>query len=547
MGPTLKKTLMWIVVAALLLSACSSAGHESAEEIETPQPQPTPFPETYRVQLPAYIPVGMQDLVLSLSPLEIVQSSDPFDFVLDVSDGNGDILWVYALCAPFSYIGGGVSSALLERFWVGGSVDGFPAEKILVDGSTAAVFEKLWGMPDTERVQRVTNREILTKAWESEESFAILPFEDLQPAWQVIAVDGTSPLWKSFDPLTYPLSVSFAFTGNAPGLVGLHYQFAQKQIVLETLTNRQADKLTTVITTGVTALVRGTAFIMEASGMTYPAIDIGDILREADVLHINNEVPFAENCPRPFANPENDANMVFCSRPEYITLLEAIGTDVVELAGDHFWNWGEAAMLYTIDLYEQRGWQIYGGGRNYADGVEPALFEHNGNRIAFLGCNAKPPGYATARESYPGAVNCDLDLMQGQIKAVMDDGYLPIFTFQHTEYYSYKASDSLRKDFIVVADAGAVIVQGSQAHQPHALEFYKNAFMHYGLGNLFFDQYYESAAQREAFIDRHVFYGGKYISTELITIQFIDNARPRLMTDTERETLLTKVFTASGW
>ena len=547
MRPALKKSLMWIVLSALLLSACSPAGVESSAEVETQQPQPTPFPETYQVQLPPYLPVAMQDLVHSLSPLEPAPSSDSFDFVLDVSSADGDILWVYALVAPFSYIGGGVSSAMLERFWAGGAVDGFPAEKILVDGSTAAVFEKTWGTADAQRVQEVTSREILTQAWESENTFAILPFEDLQPAWQVLSVDGASPLWKGFDPQAYPLSVSFAFIGNPAGLVGLHYQLAQKQIALETLTNRQSDKLTTVITTGVTALVRGTAFIMEASGMTYPAIDIGDILREADILHINNEVPFAENCPRPFANPENDANMIFCSRPEYITLLEAIGTDVVELAGDHFWNWGEAAMLYTIDLYEQRGWQIYGGGRNYADGVEPALFEHNGNRIAFLGCNAKPPGYATASESYPGAVGCDLDLMQGEIGDVLDAGYLPIFTFQHTEYYSYKASDALRKDFVVVADAGAVIVQGSQAHHPHALELYKNTFMHYGLGNLFFDQYYESAAQREAFLDRHVFYDGKHISTELITIQFIDNARPRLMTDVERETLLTKVFTASGW
>jgi len=184
---------------------------------------------------------------------------------------------------------------------------------------------------------------------------------------------------------------------------------------------------------------------------------------------------------------------------------------------------------------------------DYSDGVAPALFEHNGNKIAFFGCNAKPPGYATATEIYPGAVQCDLDLMAGQIASMEEQGYLPIFTFQHTEYYSYQIVESLQKDFERVADAGAVIVQGSQAHQPHGIAFYKDAFLHYGLGNLFFDQYFESAAQREAFIDRHVIYNGKHISTELITIQFIDNARPRLMTEEERESLLTKVFTASGW
>jgi poly-gamma-glutamate synthesis protein (capsule biosynthesis protein) len=67
------------------------------------------------------------------------------------------------------------------------------------------------------------------------------------------------------------------------------------------------------------------------------------------------------------------------------------------------------------------------------------------------------------------------------------------------------------------------------------------------LGNLFFDQYNESAAQQQAFIDEHIFYDGRYISTELVTIQFIDNARSRFSTNAEREELLQKVFSASKW
>jgi hypothetical protein len=52
---------------------------------------------------------------------------------------------------------------------------------------------------------------------------------------------------------------------------------------------------------------------------------------------------------------------------------------------------------------------------------------------------------------------------------------------------------------------------------------------------------------RQAFIDEHVFYDGRYISTELITIQFIDNARSRFSTFEERKDLLDKVFSASKW
>jgi poly-gamma-glutamate capsule biosynthesis protein CapA/YwtB (metallophosphatase superfamily) len=239
--------------------------------------------------------------------------------------------------------------------------------------------------------------------------------------------------------------------------------------------------------------------------------------------------------------------LVFCSKPEYIQLLEAIGTDVVELTGDHFRDWGPEAILGTLDMYDAQGWQYYGGGRDFNDGIQPALFNHNGNKIAFFGCNAKPPVYATASATTPGAVHCDMELMAEQVTNALGQGYLPIFTFQHIEYYSYNISPALQTDFYKAADAGAVIVSGSQAHQPHAFEFYKNSLLHYGLGNLFFDQYDESFDQRLAFLDRHVFYAGRYINTELIPIMFIDWARTRLMTETEQTYLLNKVFFASGW
>jgi len=97
-------------------------------------------------------------------------------------------------------------------------------------------------------------------------------------------------------------------------------------------------------------------------------------------------------------------------------------------------------------------------------------------------------------------------------------------------------------DFEKAAEAGSVIVSGSQAHQPQAMEFDNNSFLHYGLGNLFFDQYNEGFPERQAFIDRHVFYNGHYINTELLTIMFVDQARPRPMTPSERQDLLTTIF-----
>lgn len=554
----LSSIVLWIF--ACLVSACQPASAATQLSL-TLTPTPTPLLATATLQ-----PVSATPIITSTSsptpqPISIWQA----DFLPDlfvssinlpadlqiVTDENqasvrldavtkedishpGVVPWVYVLVAPFPTLADEVTLPELTEFWSNGPFPGMPAKALLVDPSTFQLLENQWGKA-SETVKSMAQEKILDAAWNGEDTWAIIPFEQLEPKWKVLAVDGQSPIRKDFAVEKYGLTFYF-------GLAGIPDQVA-RLIPLLPQGNRLSENMSIVITTGVTALVRGTASLMEGQGMTYPARDIGDWLREADILHISNEVPFAVNCPQPFDWVE----LVFCSQTEYIQLLESIGTDVVELTGDHFKDWGPEAMLYTLDLYKERGWKYYGGGANAVEASQPALFEHNGNRIAFTGCNAKEEGYSGANATTPGAIHCDFEKLKTQVSNLAMDGYLPIVTFQHLEYYRYVAHPILQKDFRMVADAGAVIVQGSQAHQPHAFEFQSNAFLHYGLGNLFFDQTNQGDPPRTAFIDRHVFYGGRHISTELLTIYFVDYARSRPMLPEERATLLKTVFQASGW
>ena len=377
--------------------------------------------------------------------------------------------------------------------------------------------------------------QILNQSWANGKAWGIVPFETLAPRWKVLMVDGHSPLRKGFDPAAYPLAAPISIAG--PEDLAAAYRPA-----LIPISNRDPQKITVLAMTGVTALVRATAFAMEQKGVLYPGRDIGEYLLEADLTHISNEVPFAENCPYP--NPVQ-ADVRFCSDPRYIKLLESVGTDIVELTGDHFQDWGTQAMHYTLGMYRERGWAYYGGGANLNEARQAITLEHNGNRLAFIGCNAK--GLARAGANQPGAATCGFEFMREQIARLRSEGYMPIATFQHYEYYTYPPQGSQVLDFRQMAQAGAVVVSGSQAHQPQAFNFHAQALIHYGLGNLFFDQYDVSLAARQGFIDRHIFYDGRHISTELLTHLFVDYARARPMTTSERENLLIKVFRASGW
>lgn len=498
--------------------------------------------------LPPYLPEGMRTSIRLPEKVFLTDEVGEADVRMDVSGDSPVSRWTYVLVGPFDTLEDDVTLLDLQKFWLGDSQVAFPAQRLIMDGSTQALFTKLWGRPSSANIASVSANLLLVTAWKEKTTWALIPFEDLNPQWKVISVDGVSPIDKVFDPTFYGLNVTFSLIGKKDLLTRLIREFnLDSNDALLPASNRDADKLTIVAMTGATSLARGTAYLMENFGMTYLSLDIGEVLRNADITHICNENAFSPTCPRPLSDANNNQNLIFCSRPEYIQLLEAVGADVIEMTGDHLNDWGEFSLNSTLDMYVERGWQYYGGGRNLGDGLQPALFVHNGNRIAFLGCNAKPVVNSIASEVSPGAVSCDLDVMDAKIKEVIAQGYLPIFSFQHIEYYRYTADPHLVEDFHRMAQAGAVIVSGSQANQPHAIEFFRGAFLHYGLGKLFFDPFIQGYSKPQAFIDLHVFYKGKHISTKLVTIIFADPSRPRLMTLKERQKFLEDIFLASNW
>ena len=246
---------------------------------------------------------------------------------------------------------------------VGGRRSGpLAVRPLLLDEGRLQVFSRLWGEPVAGAVQVLPADKLLETAWKQRDAWGIVPFEAVEPRWKVLEIDGNSPLHKDFNLEKYPLAVSLVLHGSEP-LAGaaLRLYGPGSPDPLLPLSNRDPQRLAVVAMTGVTALVRATAATMERRGILYPGQDVRDWLRSADLTHISNEVPFARNCPPP---DPFQADMRFCSDPRYIALLEDVGTDVVELTGDHFQDWGESAMLYTLDLYRQRGWGYYGGGGN---------------------------------------------------------------------------------------------------------------------------------------------------------------------------------------
>lgn len=551
----LRNLSVLLLVCVFLLAACIAPSAGSATgtaESENPQPvhqsTETPFlPEPTEV-LPTEKPPEPKVWVSPAVPAKLLQASqipvsvvfveqpDEATWLLEIggkqtAESPVSSRWVYALVAAFPTRLDRITLHELTAAWNGDRPEAFAERPLLVTSETKAAFDTLWGTAGEGAVEVLPADQILEEAWQAPYGWAIVPFDELQPRWKVLRVDGQSPIDKDFIPYEYPLTIAYRLTGPPP-----------PEGFSMAATNRSADEMTVLVMTGTTALVRHTAARMEEMGINYPATDVLHWLRSADITHISNEVPFYDECPP--AIPVR-TEMRFCSEPAYFQLLETVGADVIELTGNHILDWGPPAFLKTLEMYTDGGLLTYGGGANIDEAVKPLIVEHNGNRLVFIGCNVAGPSNVWATEDRPGAAVCGFDAIFDTIADFRQQGVLPIMTFQHFEVDEYQPVSSQRFDFERTAAAGAAIVSGSQAHFPQGMSFSGESFIHYGLGNLFFDQM--DMGRNRSFIDRHVFYAGRHISTELLTTVLEDSARPRLMSDDERWEFLGIIFSESGW
>lgn len=405
-----------------LLAACSAA--QATPTTPTPSPTPTFPPTATPLPTPTPIPpktiwvdpvlptdahdallASLRELAARLStptrPVTVSLQADADVRVVAAREGLPLITRVYAIAAPFPTVADGLTFEDFRRFWAGESSalaylsnDRETPPTLYMDPNTRAGLVFLLGPPaESLYIRLVPKEQLLKEAWANQPAIAVLPFDQLEVRWKLLHLDGINLFEREADLSRCPLILHISAQGDA-GLL------AEIGTAIPPQHNRDLNKMAIVAMTGVTALVRGTAVRMEQKGITYPAEKIRDWLLTADVTHISNEVSFWDRCPP----PSFDSGIVMCSDPRYIELLRYVGTDVIELTGNHLWDYGYQNLIPTLEMYEREGWGYFGGGRNLEEALRPLTMTVNGNRLAFVGCNYF--GANWARENVPGSAPC---------------------------------------------------------------------------------------------------------------------------------------------
>ena len=530
-------------------------------------PTPTATPGPIQVYFDRAIPPDARDAVSALlkppanNKLVFTDKTDSADIVFTATTHSVSSTvvakWVYAVAMPFPTLTDTVTSALITEFWDGN------AGAMSVVANNGAV-PTLFVTTDTLRaltaffdhapapsapIQIIAQDKLADAVFAARpSSWTIVPFDQLDPKLKVLTLDGVSLLHRNGNN-DYWLKLRVALTQIKRGS-----ELVEPLLRNGPLTNRDEARMTILAMTGVTALTRDFAWVMEQKGVLYPAEKIKPWLTTADIVHISNEVSFNKDCPPPQLGA---GGTIFCSALKYFDLLKDVHARVIENTGNHINDYGWEPFSYTLSLYDQAGMVYFGGGRTITEAQRAITITDHGNVLGFVGCNPVGPPIAWVNgldDGRPGAAPCrsPYPVMQAELQKLKAIGAVTIATLQYEERplgdYSYDTAPIQVADFRRLADAGAAIVSGSQGHQPQGFDLYHGSLIHYGVGNLFFDQT-QTPGLRQTFVDRYVIYKGRVLSVELLTgIRDVNNwGQPRPMTEAERRAFLQIIFKASGW
>jgi hypothetical protein len=441
----------------------------------------------------------------------------------------------FAAVVPFATVTDDISLEELLQRWQGNGQG-----SLFVTQDAANLLAAHWGPT----AATVVAGDALQAALESTPgAVGILSFDRLHPRLKVLTVDGINVLSNQLDPASYPLSVGMTVDGEGAEQVAT---FLSGLVV--PYSNRNPDRLTTLIMTGVTAMSRATAARMELMGVLYPAAIISDTLAAADITHISNEVPFLDDCV--VNNTVN--NLILCSHTSYWAALEAVGTDIVGLSGNHVNDFGREGARRSLQFYRDNEIPIYGSGLTVEEACAPLYWEHNGNRFAFLAALAFGPPGAWVNDTEPGACYYyeHKEMLLDSIRTLAQEVDIVAVELQFEETYNPWPTPTQVSEFRELRAAGAEIVTGVQSHVPQALEPYGYldqggpGMIVYGLGNFFFDQMWSWETRTELYA-RHTIYNGHVISTEILTGVLEEYAQPRWATPEERASILQSIFAAA--
>ena len=210
-----------------------------------------------------------------------------------------------------------------------------------------------------------------------------------------------------------------------------------------------------------------------------------DEMQSADILMVNNEFSYTNR-----GTALAGKAYTFRCDPSRVSLLETLGVDVVSVANNHVFDYGEIGFLDTLDTLRKADMPFTGAGVNLEEAQKPVFFIAGGKKIAICAGTQIERTLNFTQEATgvaPGVLKClNPDIFCEEIRqAKANADYVIVFPHWGTEGNANYGEDQvvLARKFV---EAGADVIIGGHTHCLQTIEYMDNVPIYYSLGNYWF-------------------------------------------------------------
>lgn len=210
-------------------------------------------------------------------------------------------------------------------------------------------------------------------------------------------------------------------------------------------------------------------------------------MHDVDVMMANNEFPYTDR-----GTPLENKAYTFRADTSSVSYLKDMGIDVVSIANNHAYDFGEIGFLDTLATLEDAGMPYVGGGRNIKEASEPIYFVAEDVVIALVSATQierlDNPDTKGATENSAGVFRClnPERLCETVKEAKENSDFVIVYIHWGTENEAepdWAQLDQAPK----LAEAGADLIVGAHPHCLQGIEYYGNTPVVYSLGNFWFN------------------------------------------------------------
>lgn len=211
------------------------------------------------------------------------------------------------------------------------------------------------------------------------------------------------------------------------------------------------------------------------------------VMRGMDIMMVNNEFPFTN---RGIAT--EGKTYTFRADADTVSYLHDMGVDIVSLANNHAYDFGEEGLLDTFDTLEGAKIPYVGAGRNIEEATKPVYFIAGDVKIAIVSATQierlENPDTKEATANTAGVFRC-LDpkrLLETVAEAEENSDFVIVFIHWGTE--NVAEPDWAQLDQAPrLAEAGADLIVGAHPHCLQGFEYYGDVPVVYSMGNFWFN------------------------------------------------------------